>query len=271
MKKINNTDIFIILSKNFIDATNEILSVYENFPMQFTLKENFSILLMRICDGFMLEQFSSAQLLVQHQKFFSFSILCRSTLDIIIQIVWILSLDDIKKEKAIDCFLNFEGIYPIKGKIKYEWQSLIDKNYSSRNAAIAVGIDCEIFNLPISEDLKKLIKNDLGADKKFPELKLTVFDYLSKITHWNPRMLKELVGINKEKHLGYTSEYLRMCVIALPTFISCSVIFAEIFCRHFFVDNDNQLSRLQIIKTNFERSFADLINDLQQESVVFES
>lgn len=262
MQHTSNAAILEAVAPKFIKATNEILEVYEGFPSSLTLKDDLSMVLTRIYQQFMLDAFPSAPLLVHHQRFISFAILARSILDIIIQLTWILSLDDTKKQKAIKCFLEFEGIYlDAKGKHQYQWQDLIDKNYSLRGAAIAVGIDREILNFPVNKIWS--IKDDLVIEVDGTELKLTVFDYLSKITHWNPRLLTELVGVNKDKHVGYTNEYLRMCIISLPTFISCAVIFAEIFCGHVFEDKDNQLKKLQKIKSDFDISFADLINDLQ--------
>jgi hypothetical protein len=170
----------------------------------------------------------------------------------------------LKKRKQ----LTVEGIGLTKnGRLIYEWQVLIDPAYSSRAAAIAVGLDKEILSLPVNKTYRQSIEKDLIAEVNGAQLKLTVFDYLSKVSHWNPRLLDELVGVNKDMHLGYTPEYLRMSVIALPTFISCAVIFAEIFCGHFFEDKDNHLKKLQKIKADFEKSFADLINDSQIYSV----
>lgn len=271
MPSTDNVDILKAVALEFINATNEILGVYEGFPSQLTLKEDFSIVLTRIYQQFMLDAFPSAQLLVNHQRFVSFAILCRSILDIIIQLTWLLSLDDAKKAKAIKCFLEFDGIYlTANGKHRYAWQFLIDKKYSLRETAIAVKIDKEILNFPVNKVYRESIENDLVAEVSGTQLKLTVFDYLSKITHWNPRFLAKLVGVNKDKHLGYTSEYLRICIIALPTFINCAVIFAEIFCRHFFEDKDNQLKKLQKIKSDFEKSFANLINNSQVDSAIKE-
>lgn len=265
----DNADILDTVTSEFIKATNEILGVYESFPSQFTLKENFSKVLMRIYQGFMVENFPSAQLLVNSRKIFSFSILCRSTLDIIIQIAWILSLNDVEREKAITCFLEFEGIGLTKnGKIIYEWQALIDPRYSSRAVAIALELDKEILSLSVNKIYRQSIEKDLLAEKNADQLKLTVFDYLSKVSHWNPRFLYELVGVNKDMHLGYTPEYLRMSLIVFPTFLSCAVIFSEIFCGHFFEDKDNHLQKLLKIKTNFEKLFTDLINNSLIDSVV---
>jgi hypothetical protein len=77
----------------------------------------------------------------------------------------------------------------------------------------------------------------------------------------NPRLLSELVGANNNKHLGYNrTEQLRMCIIALPTFISCIVIFAEIFCAHFFPNqNDDTIKKLYSIKSKFEDDLAELV------------
>ncbi len=210
----------------------------------------------------MIDVFPSAPLLVHNQRFISFAMLCRSTLDIVIQLTWIISLDNAKKEKAIKCFTEFQGLYLSENdNPRYDWQSLVDKKYNLRSASIAVGIDKEILNFPVNKVYRKSIENGLVINVNGVELKLTVYDYLSKITHWNPRLLAEMVGVNSDKHLGYTSEYLRMCIITLPTFISCAVIFSEIFCRHFFEDEDNHLEKLKKIKAYFEKSFADLLND----------
>src|SRR5438445_10657368 len=110
----------------------------------------------------MLDVFPSAQLLVDHGRFVSFSILCRSVLDIVIQLKWILSLDDVKKAKAIKCFLEFQGLYLTENdNPQYVWQSLVDQKYSLRKAAIAVGIDSEIINLPVTEIYRESIEHQL--------------------------------------------------------------------------------------------------------------
>lgn len=242
------------ISREFINATNQIISVYEKFPNNFKLQDEFSMVLMRIFQGFMWENFSSAQLLAANKKFFSFSILCRSTLDIIIQLTWILSQESPKKERAIKLFLDFDGVcITNNGKKKYEWQYSIDPNYSMRKWAIEVKLDREILSWGTNLDTEKNDKN----------LNLTVVDYLSKVSHWNPRFLHELIGVNKEKHLGYTIEYLRMCIISLNTFISCAVMFAEIFCSHFFEDKNNDLAKLQEIRSNFVQIFEKLLNETQ--------
>lgn len=85
MQNKNNTDILNIVANDFIKATNEILGVYEKFPSQFTLTDNFSIVLARIYQQFMCDLFPSTQLLVDNKRFISCAILSRSVKVLILE------------------------------------------------------------------------------------------------------------------------------------------------------------------------------------------
>lgn len=250
MEKINHIDYMNVVSKAFIDATNEILDLYHEQPARMTLNDEFSIILLEIYQNFMLDLMPSTQMLVDKHNFYSFSILCRSSLDIIIQIKWILSLSGVEQDNAIKIFLNFEGVGIGKnGKDFYEWQKEINPKYSTRQIAIDLGIDQENIILPLTEHAQ------------YQEMKLTVFDYLSKITHWNPRFINDLVGYNSDMHLGNTIQYLRMATISSETFVYCAITFTEIFMeRCLSVDSKTIKKRTNAIREKFRQLFVQFYN-----------
>jgi hypothetical protein len=134
-------------------VTNEILSLYDEHPSKTKITDEFSIILLEIYQNFMLDVLPSCQLLVDKQNFYSFAILCRSSLDIIIQIKWILSLNNEQRDQAISAFLNFEGIRPGKNIRKpYEWLSEFTK-FTTRELAVQLKIDQEVINLPLPTPL----------------------------------------------------------------------------------------------------------------------
>ncbi|HHU0062068.1 TPA: hypothetical protein ACT9LW_003209, partial [Legionella pneumophila] len=231
-----------VASDAFIAATNEILDLYHKQPARMTVTDEFSMILIKIYQNFMLDVMPSCQLLVDHHKFYSYAILCRSSLDIIIQIKWILSLEGKDQEEAIKAFLSFEGVSTDhKGKKFYEWQDEFTKK-TTRQIAIDLNIDREAIIWPLTHNKDK-------------ELNLTVFDYLSKITHWNPRVIKDLVGYNKENHMGYTSEYFRMAILALEVFVYCATTFAEIFMVYCLkLDDISVKDKTQNIRSEFQQT-----------------
>jgi hypothetical protein len=260
MEKINQIDYLNVVSKAFIEATNEILDLYQEQPARTTLTDEFSIVLLKIYQNFMLDLMPSSQMLVDKHNFYSFSILCRSSLDIIIQIKWILSLNGVEQDNAIKIFLNFEGVGTGKnGKDFYEWQKEINPKYSTRQIAIDLGIDQENIILPLTEH------------SQYQELKLTVFDYLSKITHWNPRFINDLVGYNSDMHLGDTIQYLRMATISSEAFVYCAMTFAEIFIeRCLGVESETIKQKTNSIREKFRQSFVQFYSKhkMNEEEVV---
>ncbi|WP_253664856.1 hypothetical protein [Legionella micdadei] len=131
-------DFFLtVLSNAFIEATNEILNLYYEQSPRTQITDQFSIILLEIYQNLMLDIMPSCQFLVNKQKFYSFAILCRSTLDIIIQIKWILSLKGNEQAEAINQFLSFEGVgTDSRGKKFYEWQNAFTKK-TTRQIALS--------------------------------------------------------------------------------------------------------------------------------------
>ncbi|MBN9226612.1 MULTISPECIES: hypothetical protein [Legionella] len=244
-----------VASHAFIEATNELLDLYHEQPAKITLTEEFSKIVLNVYQNFMLDVLPSSQCIVDKRNFFSFAILCRSSLDIIIQILWILSLEEDEQLKAIEYFLNFEGVdVGRNGKDFYEWQKAFCPTYSSRETAMELGIDRECIILPLTQHKSK-------------ELKLTVFDYLSKIMHWNPRLLNDLVGYNSEKHLGNAVEHTRMAAISVETFVFCAITFTEIFLKLCLkIDEESVNQKTSNIKEKFRGAFAPFYSELEAEA-----
>ena len=244
------SDYLSVISTAFTIATNEIIDIFHEYPARGTITTEFSKILMKIYQNFMLDILPGAQLLVDQKKIYSFSIICRSALDIIIQLKWILSLPESEQTNAIKCFLNFEGVgLKQNGKTTKIWQEIIDPEYSSTKIAKVIGLDTEIMSLPL---IGSYIEKSNG--KKMHELNLTTFDYLSKVVHWNPRIVNELIGYNSNLKLGYTSEYLKMAIISSGTFISCAIIFTELFIENFFNKEIEEVkNKTHKIKNKFQK------------------
>ncbi|KTC89787.1 XRE family transcriptional regulator [Fluoribacter dumoffii] len=247
-KKSENPDCLSVVSQAFIIATNEIIDIFHTYPARVTLNTEFSMIMMKIYQNFMLDILPGAQLLIDKKKIYSFSIICRSVFDIIIQLKWILSLPENEKDKAIERFLNFEGLgLKTNGKVTNNWQKVIDPDYTSRKIAQDIGLDREIMSLPLAESYN--IK-----DKKISKIDLTTFDYLSKVVHWNPTIINKLIGYNSDLKLGHTSEYLRMAIISSGTFISCAIIFTELFVESFFnQETENVKNKTNQIQRKFQQ------------------
>jgi hypothetical protein len=230
-------------SKSFLDAIATVIDLWHTYSPKIASTDEFSQVLLLIYQNLMLDLIPSFQLLVPKEKFYSCSILCRSLFDITIQLQWILSMNEEKRESAIRVFLDFDGIGKYKtGKVFHEWQKKIDPDYSTRKTAITLGLDQEAIPLPL-------------ASHENGKIDLTLFDYLSKITHWNPRTLKDLIGINSDNHLGYTLEYPKMAFIFFLVSLDCILTFTEIFIIHCFkIDRVVVKSKLSCIKENFTKS-----------------
>lgn len=247
MNDLNETDDLDAASKAFIDATNAVIEIWYKYtpqPSRITLTNEFSRILLKIYQIFMLDLMPSFQCLTLNKKFYSFSILCRSLFDISIQLEWILSLKGMEQDNAISEFLNFNGVGIGKnGKPFYDWQEEINKK-STRQTAIDLGVDEVTIPLSLSS------YNSSG-------LVITCFDYLSKITHWNPKLINDLVGLNAENHLGFSVEYLRMAVLSLDTSLRCILVFTEHFIEYCLnVDKITIRSETSRIRETFRKSIA---------------
>lgn len=207
----------------FLETTEKIVNVFNTFTPTVKITENFSNVLLKIYQCYM-DVFSSCTILVEKQNFFSFSILCRSVLDVTVQLMWILDIKSPEeRQKAIEFFLNFNGVgeYTDKNGTKkktHRWQDIIIQKHF---------------------DYDQVIKR-LGLDSENKHLTST-FDYLSKVIHWNPKIINELVGFT-EGHLVFGSEQLKMFFIASSEFISCSIRFIIIFSEHFYSDRHKECS-----------------------------
>lgn len=233
------------VSKEFIIALDNVASVFDVINPDVILKDGFSKILLSVYQGLMIEHFKSSQLLIFNKQFFSFGVLCRSLMDIIIQIAWVDTLDIGRRDRAINEFSNFEGIN-FEGKIVNEWYKQIDEKFTLRKEAIRLGLDSEFIKIYISSN-----SNDVENDKY---ISLTIFDYLSKLTHWNPMLLKRFFGLDKNNHLTSMDEHIRLAVLSTTSFFGCIVFFARTFVKHFYENKHNrELDELDKIRLDFDK------------------
>lgn len=238
------------ISQSFISSLDEIWNLFNQESKKVQLNTEFSSLLMNAFQIYMHELFPSMQHLIEQKKFYGAAILCRSALDIIIQIVWILNLNEGERDTAIKNFLHFDGTGLKKGKTKkaYIWQETIVPEYKIREIAQELGVDSEVIN----------IYSNAGDC-----ISITTFDYLSKIAHWNPHIINELVGLNSSGHLVFNkSEYLKLAVITSSRFLVCTVTFTLIFMEHFYPESHEDVKkRLEQTQESFLRAVKKIIED----------
>ena len=227
----------------FLKATDELVCIFEKINPKVQIKENFSNVLLKIYQCYMIDVFPGSNVLVKNQNFFSFSILCRSVFDITIQIRWILSLVSPDREEAIEHFLAFKGVgqYINKKEEKittYQWQDLVIKEkFNYRKTALSLGIDL----------------NDFTDE--------TTFDYLSRVLHWNPKIINDLVGV-QNGHLAFGPKKLCMFFVASSQFINCLQQFIIIFVEHFYPNETCyylELEKVHEIQKNFMDSIYDIV------------
>lgn len=212
----------------FLEISNELLGIFDNLYPKVEIKESFSVMLLRIYQIYMLDVFPGCQALVINQQFFSFSIMCRSILDITTQLMFILDLkSSSERQKAVEVFLSFSGVGKYTGKnneekTTYQWQDLIIKDRFDYDKNIKrLGLDCE------------------GKNFK------STFDYLSKIIHWNPKIINKLVGL-QDGYVAFGPEKLNMFLVSSSEFIKCAASFIIIFSEHFYPEKYADCSNLAI-------------------------
>lgn len=238
------------ISQAFIAATDDIWIIFNELPKEVKIKTGFSNIFMKAYQIFMIEIFPSMQREVDNGKYYSAAILCRSALDIIFQLAWILSLDEDKKSEAIEVYLNFDGVGVKENRKKtYSWQELILPSYKSRTIGLDIGLDQEI--------VETVLKNG-------ESVKITTFDYLSRITHWNPQIINNLIGINSKNHLIFHgSEYENIALMAVTKFVSCTITFTLLFVDYFYPEMLESINKkMEAINNNFFNALPKLNCDL---------
>ncbi|MFM9185155.1 hypothetical protein [Legionella pneumophila] len=241
----DNIDGLKPISLSFLAATDEIWIVFNQLPKEVKLLTDFSNILMKAFQIFMVELLPSMQNLIDHKKFYSASILCRSALDIMVQLGWILSLENDKQAEAINSFLNFDGIGLKKDEknTTFLWQETIIPKYTSRKIVLNLGLDDEVVDT----------FSNTGECSK-----ITTFDYLSRIAHWNPQIINGLVGFDSNNHLVFNkSEYAKMALMASTRFVTCAITFTLFFVDHFYPE------KFEDIKTEVDQIQDVFFNSLQ--------
>jgi hypothetical protein len=105
--------------------------------------------------------------------------------------------------------------------------------------AINTGLDRDVFSL----DMETILNSTQLTSKN-----ITFFDYLSKILHWNPIILKNLVGKDGDNNVGYQEKNeLQMIEISMMIAASCACVFAELWLNHFFPNETNVSNTLKNI------------------------
>lgn len=139
--------------------------------------------------------------------------ICRSLFDLEIMLCWIDQLDVDRKNKAIKTYLDFNGFHPETKKRIQEWQKIVDPDFTYRKAALDLKID---ITLPFIEG---------GED-------ISYFDFLSKVLHWNPQIMKDIIGRDRRGIVTYKPGTLSM--VTLHTALKSICGFTLFYVSNFF-------------------------------------
>lgn len=164
--------------------------------------------------------------------------ICRSLFDLEITLCWINQLDTEQKNKAIKTYIDFNGIHPENKKIIREWQKIIDPEFTYRKAALDLKIDVE---LPIIEGEQ-----------------ISLFDFLSKILHWNPKIMKDIIGRDRQGIVTYKPGTLSMVTLHIALQSICAFIL--FYAINFFPYQQNIFNTLTNIRSEFQEHIARHLN-----------
>lgn len=238
VEKFSDSEILDPILEKFIGSIDEILGIFESLGSKVTLHDNFSKLLMHVQPGFM-QHLRSCQILAANKLFFSLGMICRSLFDLEIMLCWIDQLDVGQKNKAIQTYLDFNGTHPETKKRIQEWQKIVDPAFTYRKAALDLKIDAI---LPLIEG---------GEDISF-------FDFLSKILHWNPQVMKDIIGRNRQGIVTYKPGTLSMITLNIALKSICG--FTLFYALKFFPNQQDIYSNTSNTLTDIKNRFQDHIS-----------
>ena len=122
--------------------------------------------------------------------------------------------------------------------------------------AISLNLDSQIISFDVSVF-------ELTEDKE----NMTLYDFFSKVAHFNPKFLRDFVGTDAQGNLIFRSQHTLLCIIGCMTFVNCMAIFSDLFLTHFHGFNYiNQRAKIREIQEDFQKflmSYYDLIINLR--------
>lgn len=145
-------------------------------------------------------------------------------------LVWINQLEPTIQDAAIKTYLEFDGTHPESGKPVYEWQKIIDKDYSHRKMALALSID---ILMPFIEEKESM----------------TFFDYFSKNAHWNPLTIKELTIKSDDETVTYKPFTLTLLSLTIALKAICG--FTLFYTLSFVPEQQDIVDKLINIRDEF--------------------
>src|SRR3990167_1786207 len=221
MKNFSQIDQGLIIEykKIFHTKVDEIKEIIHSIPNEITLSDNFVQVLRHVYQVLIHEDLISVEILMKNDLTLAASKISRSMLEIAAISSYIFKLDPLEREEKSKSFMNFDGGKKRNGKDKYEydWLATITKS-SIKDIIVDQGLD-----------LKGIIdfafKGDDGR-----EIKLSLYDFLSKIVHYNPKLLKVIINIDQEKRqIYYPPAYLSVCMATAIAAMNALTQFCIVF------------------------------------------
>ena len=230
----------------FLKKVDEMKAVIHTIPNNATLIDCFSQVLTTVYQSFMLEDLPAVELLIDKGLFVAASKISRSMLEIAAVTSSLFQMESSEREKQALSFMEFNGgILKNNGKTLFNWLEIVYPNKSIKDIIISQGLD----------------KNDVidfeFATNKGGQIKLSLYDFLSKVSHYNPKILKNLLGVD-ENGLAYRPNYVQVCLVNLHAIMNSFMQFCIVFYSHLY--QDQYQNRMQDLFTLLKEFFSKINN-----------
>jgi hypothetical protein len=224
----------------FQKTYDEIIDFLSSTKESIKINDNFTQVLLPIYHTFFIDNIPAIGILMKNRYFLSVSKISRSILEITAYIKHL--YQDTEREEKSKNIIEFSGgIIKENGSINYDWFALITKN-SIRDVLISQHLD-------LSNLLDFNFKTNTGE-----EIRLSMYDALSKISHYNPKMLKEIITVNENNFQEYNLNIINICLWNIFAIIHAIVNMALVFYEHCHPQETYSQSLLSIL-SDFSPNF----------------
>ncbi len=228
----------------FLQATGEMKAVMHNVDNNVTMRLHFDRVLLLIYPVLILEDLRAIELLIKEHIFLSASKISRSMLEICATVSWLYQLPYNEQDSYAKSFMEFGGRGFRFGKTSttYTWLETITEK-SIKEIIISQALD-----------RKDIVDFSFTTESGNP-FKLSFYDLLSKIIHYNPKALKKIVGMNDEGTQGFLPDYVSICLATVVLAIYSLTQFCVIFFEYLSLEPEQEEGKIffSILKNFMDR------------------
>ena len=208
--------------KLFLNNIHEIKIIISSITNEVKISDDFIQILLLVYQVIILEDLPAIETLITSDLLLAASKTCRSILEISAITSYLYKLDSVERKTKSRSFIDFTGgeVRQTGKSTEYDWLKTTT-NISIKDIIIAQGLD-----------LKNII--DFGfTDDHGKQIKLSIYDLLSKIVHYNPKFLTQLVRVNRKKfQTYYPPAYIYVYATTILATIHSTIQFCLIFLEH---------------------------------------